>query len=680
MKLILKITLLLTFIITSGNLLQAQELYSRVPADVNAVLTLNLGTLNTKANFAEASKLEIFQFMKQADSSSSQEFMSSLSHLMLGDLAEKGLNTGSKAYIYFLNEDSTAGMGITAGLSNASAFETLVKNRLFNGTPPEIKEKNGIRTAVYRRMGVSWNNEMMQMIVLNKMTASYYGFDYSEEYDENDYSADVDTALMREAIANYRKDSIQQATLIYEVPAPRSDRDDDEDIIQVRPEISDDETREYETPKSTIYRNYYDRLVRERKQEKKNAKLDERRAVLLAARIDELNSMESAKSVASSENFVSGLKRNSDIYIWVDYNLHKLYIKPMLSAFGNRNKEEKPYNGLFANQFLHFDFMFENGRMDMDSRYFMNDRMAELTKGAYNGKVNKKFLKYIPGKTTQGFVAFASNPEKATEAYLKLVREMFGEMGQLQPGRNYSEVAMAAFDFIEMMVNKDVLYHTFKGDALFAITDMKEEEISYTTYDYNENYEQKEKTNTRKELRPSFLLMATLDKKEYLQRVLNIIERLEGIKKFGNYYTIPQAKKLGGFTVYIAIENDILFIGNDGDLFMNRLSKGYDKSEQLSSGHKKLITKNSMSMHWDVAATLKQLLSSGPEMMKSGPIGQAMTLANAQVKNIEVKGWDVKGNKMEAHATLRLNDESTNSLLAGLKFINQIYVNMKNKN
>jgi len=131
----------------------------------------------------------------------------------------------------------------------------------------------------------------------------------------------------------------------------------------------------------------------------------------------------------------------------------------------------------------------------------MNDNMAKYTKAMYDGKMNSNFFNYFNEDKMLGYFAINASTKGILETYPEMMTSMF---------ENYEYEEVAAFipigmRVLSLLIDEEGAAQILRGDMLFVLTEMKERELSYTTYEYDENYERTEVTkmmpsNLRKQI------------------------------------------------------------------------------------------------------------------------------------------------------------------------------------
>ncbi|MCL8000838.1 hypothetical protein M8994_21850, partial [Brucella sp. 21LCYQ03] len=149
---------------------QAQDLITKVPSDVNALITVN-----TKAVFKHLAMDDVNGFFKRVGVFDS---LGSLKPGALNKLEDLGVDYDSKAYFYMQSTDSVQYFGGLIPLMDAEKFESLLS------ADRKIELVNGLKS-IYNRnrtIRVSWDSKTVYVLGANAMTYYFEAPDIRERY------------------------------------------------------------------------------------------------------------------------------------------------------------------------------------------------------------------------------------------------------------------------------------------------------------------------------------------------------------------------------------------------------------------------------------------------------------------------------------------------------------------
>ena len=326
---------------------------------------------------------------------------------------------------------------------------------------------------------------------------------------------------------------------------------------------------------------------------------EKRNKVSTAAGIDWVrhNLSYPAQTLSGDKRFEKALKNKHDVGLWVQYpklasSTAGMYWGP---AYDIAMKSMKNFVG----SSLFVGLNFRKGQIDLDYYSYMPEEFMERFKGLYKARANKNYLTHLHKDHMLGYISLAMDPEVLLDGTGETFMPLLTELGK-------NERDMPPFpetwDLIRLAIDEDALFNLVKGDALFAVTGVKEFEMTYTTYKYDEDYNATEVEKTRTETLPAMLLMFSTGDEASMQKVLNILVKMELVTEKGDYYVANETEDLG-MEIFIGMHNGVVMLTNDESNITENLLKGVAKENQLSKEHAKRLKKNAIAMWWDLPQT-----------------------------------------------------------------------------
>ncbi|MFL0169847.1 hypothetical protein V2646_05015, partial [Tenacibaculum maritimum] len=145
---------------------------------------------------------------------------------------------------------------------------------------------------------------------------------------------------------------------------------------------------------------------------------------------------------------------------------------------------------------------------------FFNNALAKSLRKIYNSKLNKSFLNYIDTNKALSYLSFSINTSNLLKEYPNIIVNTYGSLFP-----KIKEEATVASDLINLFLDEEAIGKLVTGDAVLILNDLKEEEVNYTTYDYDKDFKKTENVKTKKELRPSFLFMLGTENKDLITKL-----------------------------------------------------------------------------------------------------------------------------------------------------------------
>ncbi|MBK7882586.1 MAG: DUF4836 family protein [Chitinophagaceae bacterium] len=208
--------------------------------------------------------------------------------------------------------------------------------------------------------------------------------------------------------------------------------------------------------------------------------------------------LKESNSLAKDEKFTELMKKEGDVHFWM--NGESLYSDmPSMGGMMMPNLTK-----MYADTRTTATINFEKGKIVVDAKYYASKELSKIYKKYEGNGINEDMIKRIPAKDIPVLFAINYKPE-AIKEIIELTG--FGEM--LNMGMAF--VGFSVDDFIKAN----------KGDAVFAITDIKETVHTYPSFDSTTT------TTTYTTSEPDILFATSIADKDAFKLIIN------GVKKLG---------------------------------------------------------------------------------------------------------------------------------------------------
>lgn len=493
-------------------------------------------------------------------------------------IEELGINLSSNVYYYYQVTDSINYHGLLVPLTDGSKIEGL-----FSKQADKIKKINGISILERpdQKTVMAWNNQMLYMaygslnsyFFSDSAHAAIYGISntgYDEGYYNDNVTVDtvayppLDTAVIVDSAAiaadsAYAEGVIEAPSPVYEdTPAPPVVPDD-----TAAEEAPVEETQAYE--------------------EQKRIKDSLTISWLTTSTQQIFDKSNTTSSILNNPGYQRSADNNAIATFWMA-DIQSVYSTffpyKYFSKYGNFMRG---YGNVNARLYMGKEQIRLTGEMGLDA-----EKSASYAR-ICDHKLNKKFFKYIKGDSLIGFMSYSFN----TEAYMnELPKLLTGSYSSY--GARYEEEMMLATDLLSLMLDEKAIAKVIKGDALFLMTNVSKKQVTYQTYNYDEEtFEYKDTVMTKTETLPDFLCMVSSDDTRLIEKLLQYAIRKEKIQLNNGIYSIGQTKK-NPFNLHILIKDGIVFLGTS----LQDISQIRDGSFKgnLDKQQKELLTKNNMAL------------------------------------------------------------------------------------
>lgn len=349
---------------------------------------------------------------------------------------------------------------------------------------------------------------------------------------------------------------------------------------------------------------------------------------------------ESKGSILDNSDFVKSLDAQAEATIWVS-GMDKLFNMFMPASLLKGVGFLKGYGS------GNVKFYLEDQSIRITSSMTFSDEIAAVFKRMHQKKLNKSFLKYVNEDQMIGYLGYAVDTKAYLQEYPKLMSKIYGSV--------YSDEIDMAADLFSLVLDEEAIAKVIKGDALFIFNGLSQKEMSYKSYEYNEdNFESKEVTKTKKETLPDFLMMVSSEDTRLLDKLIAYGVKKEVVKKGTGYYelTIPKSP----LALYFAIKDHIIFVGTSKIEMDNIVSGRY--VSKISARHKKLMLSGNYAAYFSA----KKL--SGKIPMEVGGVKnreKTNRVLNA-LGDIYMQSNPIKGNTVSGQISMDIPANQPNAL------------------
>ncbi|MGJ8659350.1 hypothetical protein [Cellulophaga fucicola] len=613
---------------------QAQDLIKNIPANATAVVTIKGGNVT-----------DLFSIKEFENSKIGQEIVKELTRETSGDLTslnDLGIDFKGSAYYFLQAEKGVFSNYFALPLLNKAGFDKLMK--LNNSSTEKIKTTGDITyfQNEYDGSTVAWNDKMF-VVVVSEDTSNDddYGF-----YDYNDNIEVVEGTV--EEVEETVYEAVEEAQEV------------EETIVESTEDYEVEVVEETETT-NDYYQERRERLEKERQErEAKRIAKRQRVALLNLKKVKAfMNGEYAANNILSNKSYVASLgKQNFEAHAWAgDFmNLYQELVLDQMygNALGMYNVEQL-YNGSTVSSTL--DFTKTSAVLNID--YTMSDIMAKHAKAMYDGKMNKDFFKYFNEDKMLGYMSVNASTEGLLTEYPKLMKSMFANSAN----NEMATMIPLGADVLSIFLDEEAIGELVRGDMLFVVNDIAKKQITYTTYDYDEDYNRIPIEKTKEETVPDFIFMATSNGESIFNKLMNIAVKENemtvdnGIYKFNTPRSVP-------VNVYAMHANGVLFFATSKEQLLAIRNGNFNGG--VSSEHKKNISKNTSAVYVDG----KSIISQVPVEELPRDFRKKINFITSNTEDMLITTSKLKGNKSSSKVVLNTPEEGhKNGLVYFINFI-----------
>lgn len=548
----------LAFTIFAGLNADAQELRYKIPAHAQFVVTINNKAIveNSSIELLNETLAKLGAFEKTANKE----------NFPVKSLMESDFNLSKQAYIYRTNTDSLSYIGILIPLITNHK----VKERMFS----EYKVVPGFkgyerRISADGKTQVAWDQESL-FIFTGSLNEDYflqdevvkrYGIDLgSHEYDLVD-SAGVATASDTAWAADEAVEAAGEAMAAAEAVAVES-----EEVVHAADaaaEATEEDEEEYDPEAESL------RLLNEAR----IAKNDSIQNILLLNWIST-----DFNTYLEPEN---NLGENKSIQLLDQKQLLRMWIPKIDALYQNSLPMDimKIAAGIDMKSFKNgyedaiFDLIQDQHQLKLSGSVGVDAELEAMCKPLFKNKVNKKFIKYIPGN----LLAYTSL-NVSTQGYLEQLPKLISRWYSPLAGE-YADVVSIIATTLEIALDEKAIGKTVKGDHVFYLNNLRKVSKEYISYEYDEDYNSTEVTKTKEEYTPDFLYMFTSEDQRLFKKTIDFAVKKEKVSFENGLYRIADVKMTE--PIFVLFKEDIIFVASDSTQLIaiqeNRFKTNPDK-------------------------------------------------------------------------------------------------------
>lgn len=638
---------------------QAQDLIQNIPANSSAVVTIKGSNVT-----------DLFSIKEFENSKIGKEMVKELTRESDGDLTslnDLGIDFNASAYYFLQAEKGVFSNYFAIPLRSKNGFDNLIKKN--NSSTEKIKTDGDITYMQdnYDGITVAWNDRMLVVVISEDTNEDndygYYNYSDAVEVEEIVESA-ADAA--EDAVEAVEVEEVEEAEEVIEIVEVEIE-DVEETVIESTEDYVIVEEAVIESTEDATYSNddYYkkreERYKRERQEReaKRIAKTQKAKVRNLQKAKAFINGDHSSNNILRNKSYVASLgKQNFEAHAWAgDFmNLYQELVatQGFSNAFGMYNVEE-----LYRNSSVSSTLDFTNTSAVLNIDYTMSDAMAKHAKAMYNGKMNKDFYKYFNQDKMLGYMSVNASTEGLLTEYPKLMKSMFAN----SQDKEIATLAPLGADLLSIFLDEEAVGELVRGDMLFVVNDIAKKQVTYTTYDYDENYNRIPIEKTKEETVPDFIFMATSNGESIFNKLMNIAVKENemtvdnGIYKFNTPRSVP-------VNVYAMHAKGVLFFATSKDQLLAIRNGSFKGS--VSGDHKKNISKNTSAAY----VNGKNIISQIPVNELPREFKRKINFLTSNTEDLLITTGKLKGNKSSTKVILNTPEEGHKNGLA--YFINFI--------
>ncbi|WP_307531773.1 hypothetical protein [Pedobacter sp. W3I1] len=660
-KILITISLFLSF-----NLAKAQDLVKKIPSNAFTVATIkgdNIFKLMFVKDFNESFLGK--KLLTETSKSLDKNFTS---------IEDFGINLEKNMYYFNQLSDSITYNCFLIPIKDATKFESLINNK-----ENKFKKEGDVRTMILpdSTSVIKWNNNMMYFVTGSISSSFFADSVKSARYGIKDIRFQSDDAIAADSAA-VAVDSTYATTdepMVEAVDAPviekvkvrkksavkknaKKTTSKKKKVLKkkipLKPQYQHDDavatvddayvdTASAMTPVHGVVDEQYDAYQQERAEQ--DAKKKRLAFTWMTTQADQIFNG-TYESIENNKSYTASLDNKAIAELWVS-SLQDVYnaISPEFGAYGKAGLM-KGYGSLNAKLFM------DDKSFRISTGLELAQEQADAYKKIMNRKLNKNFLKYVNSEKALGFMSYSIDTKAYLEEFPKLMKQTYGSF----LGAKMDEEIDLGAELLSLLLDEEAVSKVIKGDALFVINGLNTKDVTYTTYEYDDDYKQKEVTKTKKETLPDFLFMFSSEDHRLINKLIKYGVNKNYVSVENNIYKIQEKKS--PIDIYFIIKDGIVFFGNSLTE-MQGISNNQYNGNKLSKLHKQLLSKNNFSFLFNA----KNLVDKVPDSEIGGEeTAKKFNSTLEKMGNVYMKSNPIKGRLVSADISAEIPNGHENAL------------------
>ncbi|GLB53401.1 hypothetical protein NBRC110019_24420 [Neptunitalea chrysea] len=571
--------------------INAQETIEKVPANAKVVVSANSGNL-----------LELMSIKQLEESLLGKMILPQLEQMGIGSsFKDVGLDLKGSAQYFLQSNDSIMYNVVVLPIKNHNKLESAITT----ASHMEIVQEQELHTIESKDIEVSivWSKEYF-VFVYGALVSSYfkqdevierYGLEAEKEFSWDNYiqsdslDTDVEMVLVKEAV-DEPSDETEEIEITEEIEEP-----DTYVVVEKVENVDYEEDIDYEEDMeydAAEYNHYHMEVSAN----------DSIKGMLTTAwsfkKAKQIIRGSKDTSIIRNKDFKKSIDDKAELSIYIDD--FTTILEPWMDQLGlPQMRMSKNLLNAYEGMSNGVNLYLNDTNIELTLATRLNDEMADYYKGIYDRDLNDKFLNYINEDKAIGYAAMAINTENILKEYPGIVSRSMPNIPYVD--KELVDIATEAFSLI---LDEKAIGELINGDGVVVFNGINEREVTYTTYEYNEEtWESEEIQETKMEKIPEMLIMLSSDNPSILNKLIAYGVKKQVITNENGYYDF----KIPDFpmSVYVIIKDGIVFISNSKEEATQIASGTF--VPYLTDEHKSMLTKNKFAAYFDGSRLAQEL-------------------------------------------------------------------------
>lgn len=364
----------------------------------------------------------------------------------------------------------------------------------------------------------------------------------------------------------------------------------------------------------------------------------------------------STKSILTNSSYTKRKDEKAVASFWIDnygelietamlYSLRSLFMPPDTQSYKNRYGVDDVWG----------NFYLEDDAVRLTASMEINEEWRSIYKKMYRSKIGNEFFQYFDQDNVLGYASISFNMQGTLEEYPNIVSNIYSGM---MP--KYKEEIEVAAEVTSVLLDEKAIGNAITGNMLYILNDISEKEVTYTSYEYDDDYKKTEVTKTKKETIPDFTVMIGSKNKKLLDKLIHLGVKHKLVNPQAKYFKVKKEDNIP-FDLFFVVKNNIAFLTSSEKQIKDIVN---DKVNSNSGKHKKMMRKN-ISVFY---VNGKKIMHKIPKSILSKSEMEIYNLAKDNLSEAYLTISKMKGNKVHVELKMDTPTSHKNSLKYFLSF------------
>jgi hypothetical protein len=366
------------------------------------------------------------------------------------------------------------------------------------------------------------------------------------------------------------------------------------------------------------------------------------------------------RSIATNEKYMAQLDQKAVGNFW-NNNLGEMF----LGLYNGLGSLVNPYSNGMENLLLgygqlssHLYLGTKEGRISVDME--LSEQFADGYGKIMDQKINQDFFKYVNEDRFLGYMTYNMNTKNMLEEYPKLMAKSYASLF----GASKEELELG-LELFSILLDEEAVAEMVPGDTMFILSGINSQEVTYTDYEYDGDFNSTPVERTKTEKIPDFLFMASTRENPFTKKLMAYLLAKEALIFENGYYSFDTKDRSLPLQLHFLIKDGIFFLGTSAEEIASITHGSY--KPKLSKKHRKTITQGNFAAYFNGKKFGKDFPLEGTDL----PSLENARYAMENAANFTITSSKIKDNHLQSSIVMEIPEDHRNVASYILEFIDR---------